>query len=152
MKITFLGGAETVTGSKILLEINYKKILIDCGLFQGLKELRESYNCLRIIKRAKLYNGLIENIKDKISNKSVLIVPGFTLDVNLSSEIEILLIASGIEPKAETKDIIENTDALHDEYTDEHTGFLDQNEMIDTDIPAITRKLMGRKSVGVSNI
>lgn len=98
------------------------------------------------------YNGLIENIKDKISNKSVLIVPGFTLDVNLSSEIEILLIASGIEPKAETKDIIENTDALHDEYTDEHTGFLDQNEMIDTDIPAITRKLMGRKSVGVSNI
>ncbi|UMB61526.1 MBL fold metallo-hydrolase [Lutibacter sp. A80] len=40
MKITFLGGAETVTGSKILLEINYKKILIDCGLFQGLKELR----------------------------------------------------------------------------------------------------------------
>ena len=40
MKLTFLGGAGTVTGSKILLEVNYKKILIDCGLFQGLKELR----------------------------------------------------------------------------------------------------------------
>ena len=40
MKLTFLGGAGTVTGSKILLEANYKKILIDCGLFQGLKELR----------------------------------------------------------------------------------------------------------------
>jgi len=40
MKLTFLGGAGTVTGSKILLEINYKKILIDRGLFQGLKELR----------------------------------------------------------------------------------------------------------------
>lgn len=40
MKITFLGGAETVTGSKTLVEINDKKILIDCGLFQGLKELR----------------------------------------------------------------------------------------------------------------
>jgi len=40
MKLTFLGGAGTVTGSKILLEFNYKKILIDCGLFQGLKELR----------------------------------------------------------------------------------------------------------------
>jgi metallo-beta-lactamase family protein len=37
MKLTFLGGAGTVTGSKILLEINYKKILIDCGIFQGLK-------------------------------------------------------------------------------------------------------------------
>jgi len=40
MKLTFLGGAGTVTGSKILIETNYKKILIDCGLFQGLKELR----------------------------------------------------------------------------------------------------------------
>jgi len=40
MKLTFFGGAETVTGSKILLEFDYQKILIDCGLFQGLKELR----------------------------------------------------------------------------------------------------------------
>ena len=40
MKLTFFGGAGTVTGSKILLETQYKKILIDCGLFQGLKELR----------------------------------------------------------------------------------------------------------------
>lgn len=40
MKLTFFGGAGTVTGSKILLETQYKKILIDCGLFQGLYELR----------------------------------------------------------------------------------------------------------------
>jgi metallo-beta-lactamase family protein len=40
MKLTFLGGAGTVTGSKILLETKNKKLLIDCGLFQGLKELR----------------------------------------------------------------------------------------------------------------
>ncbi|MBI9042509.1 MBL fold metallo-hydrolase [Lutibacter sp.] len=41
MKLTFLGGAGTVTGSKIVLEANYTKIMIDCGLFQGLKDLRE---------------------------------------------------------------------------------------------------------------
>ena len=40
MKLTFFGGAGTVTGSKTLLEVGYKKILIDCGIFQGLKELR----------------------------------------------------------------------------------------------------------------
>lgn len=40
MKLTFIGATETVTGSKYLLEHESKKILIDCGLFQGSKELR----------------------------------------------------------------------------------------------------------------
>jgi metallo-beta-lactamase family protein len=40
MKLTFLGAAGTVTGSKYLLEDGNQKIMIDCGLFQGLKELR----------------------------------------------------------------------------------------------------------------
>ena len=36
-----LGAASTVTGSKHLLEAEGKRILLDCGLFQGLKNLRE---------------------------------------------------------------------------------------------------------------
>ena len=40
MKLTFLGATGTVTGSKYLLEHEDRKILVDCGLFQGLKELR----------------------------------------------------------------------------------------------------------------
>jgi metallo-beta-lactamase family protein len=39
--IQFLGAAGTVTGSKYLIQFGDKTILIDCGLFQGLKELRE---------------------------------------------------------------------------------------------------------------
>jgi metallo-beta-lactamase family protein len=39
--LSFWGGVGTVTGSKYLLESNGKKVLVDCGLFQGLKELRE---------------------------------------------------------------------------------------------------------------
>lgn len=40
MQISFLGGTGTVTGSKYLVEAAGKKILVDCGLFQGRKELR----------------------------------------------------------------------------------------------------------------
>src|SRR3954462_6968537 len=39
--ITFLGAARTVTGSKYLLDTGSAKVLVDAGLFQGLKELRE---------------------------------------------------------------------------------------------------------------
>jgi metallo-beta-lactamase family protein len=38
---TFLGAARTVTGSKYLVESSGTKVLVDAGLFQGLKELRE---------------------------------------------------------------------------------------------------------------
>lgn len=41
LKIHFLGASGTVTGSKFLLETPEQNILIDCGMFQGLKELRE---------------------------------------------------------------------------------------------------------------
>jgi len=41
ISLTFLGAAGTVTGSKHLLEVDGRRVLVDCGLFQGLKELRQ---------------------------------------------------------------------------------------------------------------
>lgn len=41
LSLTSLGGAGTVTGSKHLITYNDTRILVDCGLFQGLKNLRE---------------------------------------------------------------------------------------------------------------
>lgn len=38
--ITFLGGAGTVTGSRFLVESGGSRVLVDCGLYQGLKDLR----------------------------------------------------------------------------------------------------------------
>lgn len=40
IKIQFLGAAGTVTGSKYFIQTPSKNIMVDCGLFQGLKELR----------------------------------------------------------------------------------------------------------------
>jgi metallo-beta-lactamase family protein len=40
MEITFLGATGTVTGSKYLVRVGGRKILVDCGLFQGYKQLR----------------------------------------------------------------------------------------------------------------
>jgi metallo-beta-lactamase family protein len=40
MEITFLGATGTVTGSKYLVTSNARKVLVDCGLFQGFKQLR----------------------------------------------------------------------------------------------------------------
>ncbi len=41
MEVTFCGAAGTVTGSRFLVESGGRRILVDCGLFQGYKVLRE---------------------------------------------------------------------------------------------------------------
>lgn len=41
MRVTFWGAAETVTGSRFLVESGGARVLVDCGLFQGVKRLRE---------------------------------------------------------------------------------------------------------------
>ena len=40
MRLTFLGATETVTGSKYLVDAGPMRLLVDCGLFQGVKRLR----------------------------------------------------------------------------------------------------------------
>ena len=40
MRLQFLGATGTVTGSKYLLEHDGRRLLVDCGLFQGVKQLR----------------------------------------------------------------------------------------------------------------
>src|ERR1700694_5692493 len=41
VSLTFFGATRTVTGSKYLVDLNGTRIMVDAGLFQGLKELRE---------------------------------------------------------------------------------------------------------------
>ena len=41
MKLSFLGAADSVTGSKHLVQFGEQRLLLDCGMFQGFKQLRE---------------------------------------------------------------------------------------------------------------
>lgn len=45
MKLKFCGAAGTTTGSQHLLEVNGKKILLDCGLYQGRRDDEYEINC-----------------------------------------------------------------------------------------------------------
>jgi len=54
MKITFLGAAKEVTGSRHLLEVNGKRILLDCGLFQGRRQEADEKNRQLLTDPAKI--------------------------------------------------------------------------------------------------
>jgi metallo-beta-lactamase family protein len=72
MKIQFLGGASTVTGSKFLISYHTKKILIDCGLFHGLKALRLKNWAPRAPKKVFITHGekhASEHLRLKIKEK-----------------------------------------------------------------------------------
>lgn len=58
MQLTFLGATGTVTGSKYLLEHEHCRILVDCGLFQGHKELRQR-NWLKLPVEASSLDAVI---------------------------------------------------------------------------------------------
>ena len=64
--IEFWGGVGTVTGSKYLVNTDRARVLVDCGLFQGLKELQKLYVTETKITENGLRNMLQVNPVKKI--------------------------------------------------------------------------------------
>jgi metallo-beta-lactamase family protein len=77
-KLTFLGAAGSVTGSKYLVEAAGKRLLVDCGIFQGLRELTErNYQPLSIDPKTFDYVVLTHAHLDHTGWLPVLVKAGY---------------------------------------------------------------------------
>lgn len=78
MKIKFCGAAQTVTGSQHLLEISGKKILLDCGLYQGKREEAYDINKHFLFDPAELHCVILSHAHiDHSGNLPMLYSKGF---------------------------------------------------------------------------
>ena len=82
MKLSFLGGARTVTGSMHLIEVNGQRVLLDCGIFQGRRAESEQRN-LNLPFEAHCANALILSHAhiDHSGNIPTLVRGGFVGDI-----------------------------------------------------------------------
>jgi metallo-beta-lactamase family protein len=77
-KLTFLGAAGSVTGSKYLVEAGGKRLLVDCGIFQGLHELTDrNYQPLSVDPKTIDYLVLTHAHLDHTGWLPVLVKAGF---------------------------------------------------------------------------
>jgi len=82
MKIKFCGAAQTVTGSQHLLEVNGRKILLDCGLYQGRREESYDINKNFLFDPAELHCVILSHAHiDHSGNLPMLYSKGFKGDI-----------------------------------------------------------------------
>jgi cell division protein FtsZ len=151
-----VGKAETEELAFDALDQALKNPLVSIANIDSAKGIIFQLFC-RSEPKLSTYNGLIAHLREQITNKSVLIVPGVTLDPNLSSEIEILIVASGIDSSSLQQDILETSniidkDCLTDSVLYEELIDNNDSEQSYTDIPAITRKLRANKIIVEKNL
>lgn len=86
MKIKFCGAAQTVTGSQHLLEINGKKILLDCGLYQGKRQEAYDINKSFLFDPEELHCVILSHAHiDHSGNLPMLYSKGFSGDIYTTS-------------------------------------------------------------------
>ncbi len=117
-KMTFLGAAGCVTGSKYLVEAAGKKLLVDCGLFQGLQDLKDrNWNPLPIDPKTIDYCVLTHAHLDHTGWLPVLVRDGYNKPIYANPATmeltEILLKDSGHLQEEETEDAQKNKWSKH---------------------------------------
>ncbi len=117
-KLTFLGAAGCVTGSKYLVEAAGKKLLIDCGLFQGTEDLKQrNWNPLPVDPKTIDYLVLTHAHLDHTGWLPVLVRDGYRKPIYANpATIELmglLLKDSGHLQEEETQNAIKNKWSKH---------------------------------------
>jgi metallo-beta-lactamase family protein len=117
-KLTFLGAAGCVTGSKYLVEAAGKKLLIDCGLFQGLDDLKQrNWNPLPVDPKTIDYLVLTHAHLDHTGWLPVLVRDGYKKPIYANRATidltNLLLKDSGHLQEEETKNAIKNKWSKH---------------------------------------
>ncbi|HYW65456.1 MAG TPA: MBL fold metallo-hydrolase, partial [Candidatus Dormibacteraeota bacterium] len=117
-KLTFLGAAGCVTGSKYLVEAAGKKLLVDCGLFQGTEDLKErNWNPLPVDLNTISYAVLTHAHLDHSGWLPVLVRDGFRKPIFANPATielaELLLKDSGHLQEEETQDAIKHNWSKH---------------------------------------
>lgn len=78
MKIKFCGAARTVTGSQHLIEVNDRKILLDCGMYQGKREEAYQINKTFLFDPAEIHAVVLSHAHiDHSGNLPTLVAKGF---------------------------------------------------------------------------
>jgi len=117
-KLTFLGAAGCVTGSKYLVEAAGKKLLVDCGLFQGTDDLKErNWNPLPVDLNTISYAVLTHAHLDHTGWLPVLVRDGFRKPIFANPATieltELLLRDSGHLQEEETADALKHNWSKH---------------------------------------
>src|SRR5262245_49807577 len=61
MRLHFMGGADTVTGSQHIVEVNQHTVPRDCGMFQGRRKESEEMNSKFLYDPARIHNMLLSH-------------------------------------------------------------------------------------------
>jgi metallo-beta-lactamase family protein len=126
-KLTFLGAAGCVTGSKYLVEAAGKKLLVDCGLFQGTDDLKErNWNPLPIDPKIIDYSVLTHAHLDHTGWLPVLVRDGYNKTIHANAATieltEILLKDSGHLQEEETLNAQKHNWSKHPQPRALYTG------------------------------
>jgi metallo-beta-lactamase family protein len=117
-KLTFLGAAGCVTGSKYLVEAAGKKLLVDCGLFQGLEDLKErNWKPLPVDPKTIDYLVLTHAHLDHTGWLPVLVRDGYSKPIFANPAtielVGLLLKDSGHLQEEETEDAVKHKWSKH---------------------------------------